>query len=121
MLRIAPHAGAEAALAEASPSATTRLARMIAGGASFAADGQVTLLKPGDLNPPEPDPADTRAEAELARWVGADQAKFRILCHAWIYGGAFHSILDDTLAGKLKQTLTLLAPALAGTLLGLVG
>ena len=88
----------------------------------------------GEGNPPgyyntieRPNPGGAMAEPMgprgrlVAKMIGADQAKFRVICRAWIYGGAFHSILDETLAGKLRQILTLLAPALAGTLLGLVG
>ncbi|MBL9059354.1 MAG: hypothetical protein JNK88_04945 [Mangrovicoccus sp.] len=122
MLRIAPHAAAAVAASAARPGAADRLARALAGGAVLdPRTGTIRLENPEGLVDPEPDPSERRADVRLARWIGADQAKFKIICNAWIYGAAFHSILDETLAGKLRQVLTLLAPALAGTVLGLLG
>lgn len=122
MLRVAPHAGAAAAPSPANPSAAERLAKALASGAVFdPRTGTIQLEDTKGLAGPKPDLAEETADADLARWIGADKAKFDVICNAWIYGGAFHSILDETLAGKMRQILTLLAPALAGTLLGLLG
>ena len=122
MLRIAPHAGAAAESPEPKATAAERLVKALAGGAMLdAATGAIRLADSGGLVDPEPEAGEKAADMQVARMIGADQAKFAVICHAWIYGGAFHSILDETLAGKLRQILTLLAPALAGTLLGLVG
>lgn len=122
MLRIAPHAGAAAEPPTPTPGAAERLAKALAGGAVLdPATGTIRLADTEGLVEPDPSLAETAAAMAVAKMIGADKAKFRVICRAWIYGGAFHSILDETLAGKLRQILTLLAPALAGTLLGLVG
>ncbi len=122
MLRIAPHVAAEDAPADPRPGVAERLAMALADGVTYdPARGRLTLNMTDDIKSPTKTEADIVADARLARWIGADQAKFRIICNAWIYGAAFHSILDDSLAGKLRQVLTLLAPALAGTVLGLLG
>lgn len=63
---------------------------------------------------------DKEAEAQLARYIGADEEKFVSILEGGNYGAGFHEVVKARLQDRIVQVATLLAPTAAAALLNLL-
>ncbi|MDF0602370.1 hypothetical protein P1J78_16650 [Psychromarinibacter sp. C21-152] len=71
---------------------------------------------PGLLAHPAPPPLDAR----LTRCLGADRLRFATLLATVHYGGAFHSLLEGRLQPRIRDIVTMIAPAGVSAVLALL-
>ncbi|MDA8747146.1 hypothetical protein N9M66_02925 [Litoreibacter sp.] len=71
-----------------------------------------------ELKPEDPEELIT---TDMAILIGADQNKLELILAGCVNGGGFHGALNDSVIKQIFQLLTLLAPALAGGALAVLG